>query len=118
MRRLYAVILTMPTLGACAGAMDSRVVLNPAAANVQIVTGAPTGCQPLGDVVGSARVEGNPAEANQQARNDIRNKAALLGATHVEIQTNTSGKAAGMWAPSTEVTLAGVAHRCVVQQGH
>jgi hypothetical protein len=99
-------------LAACAGAMDKRVTLHPEAAQVELRTGRPEGCQGLGDVVGSASVEGSLEQATLEARNDVRNKAAALGATLVDLQTNNDQKKGGMWGARYEVTLAGVAYRC------
>jgi hypothetical protein len=76
------------------------------------VAGGIEGCQSLGDVVGTASVEGDEAQATQEARNDVRNKAASMGATHVALQTNSGERKAGMWRPRYQMTLAGVAYRC------
>jgi hypothetical protein len=105
-------IALLLTLCACSGIQDKRVELNPNAAHVQLVTAPPTGCASVGDVSGVARVEGDDGKAVQEARNDIRNKAAAIGATHVELQTNNSEKKSGAWETSVQVTLAGVAYRC------
>ena len=50
-------------LGGCAGAMDKRVALRPEANRVELMTGRPEGCQALGDVIGSASVEGDKEQA-------------------------------------------------------
>lgn len=97
---------------ACAGSLDKRVVLRPEAARVELVTGQPEGCQSLGDVVGSASIEGDKDQATLEARNDVRNKAAALGATHVALQTSSGESKPGMWAARHEMTLSGVAYRC------
>ena len=99
-------------LGGCAGAMDKRVALRPEANRVELMTGRPEGCQALGDVIGSASVEGDKEQATQEARSDVRNKAAALGATHVELQSTSNERKAGMWQPRYEITLSGVAYRC------
>lgn len=97
---------------ACAGGLDKRVTLHPQAASVEIATGHPQGCRSLGDVVGSASVEGNQEQAVLEARNDVRNKAAALGATQVELQTNNNAKQPGVWSARYEVTISGVAYHC------
>jgi uncharacterized protein DUF4156 len=99
-------------LSACAGSLDNRVTLHPDAARVELVAGGVEGCHTLGDVVGSASVEGDETQATLEARNDVRNKAAALGATHVALQTNSGERKAGMWRPRYQMTLAGVAYRC------
>lgn len=99
-------------LGGCAGSLDDRVTLHPGAARVELVAGGIEGCQSLGDVVGSASVEGDEQQATLEARNDVRNKAAAMGATHVALQTNSGERKAGMWRPRYQMTLAGVAYRC------
>jgi hypothetical protein len=97
-------------LSGCSGAMDKRAKLDPAASRVELVTAKPNGCENLGDVSGIARVEGDDGEAAQEARNDIRNKAAAKGATHVELQTNNAEEKSGAWATSIQVTLTGAYH--------
>jgi hypothetical protein len=99
-------------LGSCAGTMDKRVTLRPEATRIELVTGRPEGCQALGDVIGSASVEGDKEQAMQEARNDVRNKAAALGATHVELQSTSNEKKGGMWGARYEMTLSGVAYGC------
>lgn len=99
-------------LSGCSGAMDKRAKLDPPASRVELVTVNPSGCENLGDVSGIARVEGDDGEAAQEARNDIRNKAAAKGATHVVLQTNNSEEKSGAWATSIQVTLTGVAYQC------
>ena len=104
--------VAVSALCGCAGSMDNRVTLHPEAARVELVAGGVEGCQTLGDVIGSASVEGDEQQATLEARNDVRNKAASLGATHVALQTNSGEKKPGMWRPRYQITLAGVAYRC------
>ncbi|HET7499725.1 MAG TPA: DUF4156 domain-containing protein [Kofleriaceae bacterium] len=99
-------------LGGCAGFREKRVALRPEASHVELMTGRPDGCQALGDVIGSATVEGDKEQAIQEARNDVRNKAAALGATHIELQTTSNERKSGMWHAQYEITLSGVAYRC------
>lgn len=104
--------MAFTALCACAGGLDRRVTLHPQAAGVEIATGHPEGCRALGDVVGSASVEGSQEQAVLEARNDVRNKAAALGATQVELQTSNNGKQPGVWSARYEVTISGVAYQC------
>ena len=108
------VLVSMATLGlgGCTGAMDKRVALRPEATSIELVTGQPEGCQPLGDVIGSASVEGDKEQAMQEARSDVRNKAVALGATHVVLQSTSNEKKGGVWGARYEITLSGVAYRC------
>jgi hypothetical protein len=111
-RLTFLVALIPCVLAGCAGSMDKRVTLRPEAARVELVTSHPEACQSLGDVVGSASVEGNQQQATVEARNDVRNKADALGATHVELQTSSNERKGGVWTARSEVTLVGVAYRC------
>jgi Domain of unknown function (DUF4156) len=110
---LFVVVsLAFGLLCACVGGLDRRVTLHPQAAGVEIVTGHPEGCRPLGDVAGSASIEGSQEQAVLEARNDVRNKAAALGATQVELQTSNNAKQVGVWSARYEVTISGVAYQC------
>lgn len=98
---------------ALAGCASNDVaVLNPQAAHVQIISGSPLSCQPLGDVYGRSTAEGDPEAAMQGARADLRNRTAAMGGTHVVLQQSSSDASRGMWQPAKEVTLAGAAYRC------
>jgi hypothetical protein len=105
-------VAALAVLCTCAGSLDKRVVLRPEAARVELVAGGIEGCQSLGDVIGSASVEGDEQQATLEARNDVRNRAASLGATHVALQTNSGERKGGMWQARYQITLAGVAYRC------
>jgi hypothetical protein len=83
--RLALAPLAALLVGACAE-VPERVVLQPAAENVDIAPDAPseTAYKLLGKVESEAaatRLE----DAETAARNDLRNKAAALGATVVSI---------------------------------
>ncbi len=110
MQRVLATLVVALGLGGCA--VHNVTALKPQAAHVEIVSGTPTGCQPLGDVFGSSTAEGDPQAAMEGARNDLRNRTAARGGTHVALQSSTSDTAMGMWTPAKEVTLAGAAYRC------
>jgi hypothetical protein len=95
-------------LAACAP--SERIPLVPAARSVEIITGEPDRSQFefIGDVEGSAK--GALAEATQNARNDLRNHAAVLGATVVKLDTNTAANAMD-WTGRNQVVLNGRAFR-------
>lgn len=61
-----------------------------------------------GDVVGEAAGK-NVEEAEQSARNDVRNKAAAMGATLVVIDEDTGGMM--LYTDKTKVTLRGRAFK-------
>jgi hypothetical protein len=70
----------------CAETLPERVVLQPGAENVEFAVDTPSasGYQLVGQVTGEAAA--NDLEAAQQAaKNDIRNRAAALGAFLVTI---------------------------------
>jgi len=101
--------LVVLMLAGCAGA--EHVALQPNAEQIEIVTGSVdrNALQFLGDVQGEAK-SSDIGEANQNARNDIKNKAAALGATIVVIDTNTAANAMD-WTGRNKVVLAGRAFR-------
>ncbi len=102
----------VPLLFACAGQLPEKVELEPAAENVEFAFEAPspTGYKFIGQVTGTA--EANDLEAAQlSARNDLRNKAAAMGAVLVTIDEDT-GKAV-LLASKTRVKLVGRAYKPV-----
>jgi hypothetical protein len=107
----WFLLVSVAALGGCV-VPEKRVVVRPEAARVELVTGRPEGCQVVGDVSGSANVEGEKEQAMQEARNDVRNRAAAQGATHVELQTSNGEVLGGVWGPRYQVALMGVAYRC------
>lgn len=93
--------------------------LSPAGARVALVGAAPTGCTRLGEVVGLSRggIRGDassPHDLELGARNDLLNRAAMLGADTVQA-TGREGivthSFAGHARPS-QVRHTGVAWRC------
>ena len=88
----------------------------PGAERVMLVTDAPEGCQFLGEVVGS---QGNwwtddvTSTKNKMvgARNELRNQAYGMGATHVQIMEsrNTQSKVS---FDVTNTTVIGNAFKC------
>lgn len=97
------------------GAFDKRVTLGRDAARVRLQTSIDPACSQLGDVFGTASVEGDQEAATREARNDLRNRAYAMHATDVLLQTTSSSRKAGMWQPRTEITISGVAYRCPIQ---
>jgi hypothetical protein len=69
----------------------------------------PHAVQYLGEVQRTAKSK-NVAESNANARNDLRNKAAAMGATVVVLDTNTAANAMD-WTGRTQVVLGGRAFR-------
>lgn len=88
-------------------------------ARVEIRTDRPTNCKMLGEVVGS---QGNVFSGDfttdrallEGARNDLRNKAAALGANVVQVQS-TLNSTHPYSAGAVKSTLIGTAFSCPVQ---
>lgn len=93
----------------------STAALSPAARNVLPLAAAPPAtCQNLGAVIGQGGgMFGGAYVSNdslmEYAMNDARNKAAALGATHVQLASPQLGGASGT---TTTATVMGVAYRC------
>ena len=104
--------LVFPWLFACAGQLPEKVELEPQAENVEFAfeTPSPTGYKFIGQVTGVA-VSGDLETAQISARNDLRNKAAAMGAVLVTIDEDT-GKAV-LLANATKVKLVGRAYKPV-----
>jgi hypothetical protein len=110
MKRLAA--LAFLTLSACAGGIPDHVELTPQAENVEFAyePPSPTGYQEVGKVTGIA--QGTDTEATTEAaKNDLRNKAAALGATVVTIDQN-QGEAVPL-TNTLKVKLVGRAYKPV-----
>jgi hypothetical protein len=104
--------LLVPMLFACAGQLPEKVDLTPEAENVEFAfeKPSPTAYKFIGQVIGLA--EANDLEAAQlSARNDLRNKAAAMGAMLVTIDEDT-GKAV-LLVNKTRVKLVGRAYKPV-----
>ena len=87
MKRLA--FLVLPLLAACAEQLPDHVELGPAGEQVEFAyePPSPAGFKEVGKVTGIA--EGTDLEAAQSAaKNDLRNKAAALGAAVVTIDEN------------------------------
>jgi hypothetical protein len=88
-RMKYVIPLAFLVLSACAAGIPDHVELTPAAENVEFAFEPPgsNGYQEVGKVTGVA--QGTDTEATTEAaKNDLRNKAAALGATVVTIDEN------------------------------
>jgi hypothetical protein len=110
MRRVL--LLVLPWLIACAGTLPEKIELKPEGENVEFAyePPSPAAYKMIGQVVGIAAA--NDAEAAQEsAKNDLRNKAAEMGAVLVTIDENT-GSAMPL-ADKTKVKLVGRAYKPV-----
>jgi hypothetical protein len=110
MRRVL--LLALPLMVACAGSLPEKVELQPEAENVEFAyePPSPTAYKMVGEVVGVAAA--NDADAAQEmAKNDLRNKAAALGAVLVTIDQNTGSPMP--LASKTKVKLVGRAYKPV-----
>jgi hypothetical protein len=87
MRRLAFFLL--PVLLSCLEQLPERIVLQPAAEQVDLAveTPSPNTFMLIGEVTGMASAN-DPDAAQQAAQNDLRNKAAALGASLVTIDEN------------------------------
>ena len=82
--------LLFPWLFACAGQLPEKVELEPQAENVEFAyeTPSPTAYKFIGQVIGQA-VSNDLETAQVSAKNDLRNKAAAMGAVLVHIDEDT-----------------------------
>jgi len=87
MRRSW--LLGLPLLLACAGQLPESVELNAEAQQVEFATDVPSpnAYKFVGEVTGEAAAN-DLEQAQEAARNDLRNKAAALGAFIVKIDSN------------------------------
>jgi hypothetical protein len=97
---------------ACAEQIPERIVLLPAAEDVAIATEPPgsDGYRLVGQVEGQAAAN-DLDTATQSAKNDLRNKAAALGATLVTIDQDLGQGL--MLESKTKVTMTGRAYKPV-----
>ena len=121
MKLSFAFLLTATLLGGCAA-----TALNPQAARVMVTkTQAPAGCVYVGSVVGeqggsfAGRYTSN-AHLAEGAFNDMKNKAAELGANYVVLEdthagNTVSGDRNGVSGGQTDVTHVGNAFKCPSQ---
>ncbi|MCL2450408.1 MAG: DUF4156 domain-containing protein [Polyangiaceae bacterium] len=100
------------TAAACADNVPEHVVLVPMAEDVYIATEPPSagGYTMVGQVTGQAQAP-ELDSATEAAKNDLRNKAANLGASLVTIDDVTGEPV--LLAGKTKVTLVGRAYKPV-----
>jgi hypothetical protein len=112
MRYLLALALLWSL--ACAGQLPEKVELSPEAENVEFAyePPSPAAYKLVGTVTGVAAGK-DADEAQAAAKNDLRNKAAALGAVLVTIDENTGHPMP--LADKTKVTLVGRAYKPVDQ---
>jgi hypothetical protein len=105
-------LLALPWSIACAGRLPEKVELAPEAENVEFAYEAPSPAayKVVGQVVGVAAAQ-DAEDAQTAAKNDLRNKAAALGAVLVTIDENTATPVP--LADKTKVTLVGRAYKPV-----
>ena len=84
------VLLLLPWLGACAAQLPEKVELDAQADSVEFAYEAPSsaGYKFVGQVVGVG-VSKDAEAAQESAKNDLRNKAAAMGAVLVHIDEDT-----------------------------
>jgi hypothetical protein len=111
MRGIIAVAFLL-SCAACAQQLPEHVVLQPSAEGVEIAAEppSPNSYALVGQVVGVAAAR-DPDTAQQAAKNDLRNKAAALGASLVTIDEDT-GEAIPL-QDKTKVKLVGRAYKSV-----
>jgi hypothetical protein len=112
MRVVLLLLVSVSLMLACAEQLPEHVVLQPGAENVEIAVDAPSSnsYQLVGKVTGEAAAN-DLDSAQAAAKNDLRNKAAALGASLVTIDENT-----GEGIPlqdRTRVKLVGRAYKSV-----
>jgi hypothetical protein len=98
----------------CVGCTVKNVVqLQPEARKVELSTSRPEGCTALGEVFGKSDSP-DSEEALAGARSDLRNRAAILGATHVHLETNNTKPSIGFgkYEGHVEIVLGGQALQC------
>jgi hypothetical protein len=107
---IWGFLLALPV--GCADQIPDHIVLQPAAEDVYIATEPPgsDGYKMVGEVTGQAEAI-DPDVATDAARNDLRNKAASLGAALVTIDRDT-GEPVLLYG-KTKVTLVGRAYKSV-----
>jgi hypothetical protein len=110
--RFLLLPLVSALLSACAEELPDHIVLQPAGEDVEIATEPPSvnGYQIVGQVEG--RAEANDLDTAQQAaKNDLRNRAAALGATLVTIDEDRGEPV--LLIGKTRVTLTGRAYKSI-----
>ena len=105
-------LIALALVAGCADEFPEHVDLVPAGADVEFAAEppGPTAYKLVGEVTGVAAAH-DPEAAQQAARNDMRNKAAALGATLVTVDEDI-GEALPL-REKTKVKLVGRAYRPV-----
>jgi len=105
-------LLFLPWLGGCAAQLHEKVELDAQAENVEFAYEAPSPAayRFVGQVTGAA-VSKDVEVAQESAKNDLRNKAAALGAVLVTVDENTGEGV--LLLDQTRVTLVGRAYKPV-----
>jgi hypothetical protein len=108
----WLTLLASVSLIACAQDLPEHVALQPQAETVEIATEppSPSTFALVGQVTGAAAAN-DPQAAAEAAKNDLRNKAAALGASLVTIDENT-GEAIPL-EDKTKVKLVGRAYKAI-----
>jgi hypothetical protein len=105
-------LLFLPLLSGCAAQLPEKVELDAKAENVEFAYEAPSPAtyEFLGQVIGVG-VSKDAEEAQESAKNDLRNKAAAMGAVLVTIDENTGEGV--LLLDKTRVKLVGRAYKPV-----
>lgn len=97
----------------------ASVELTPAGQNVQVVENVDESCESLGMVFGEggSSWKGGAYYKNssllQYAQNDLKNKAAALGATHIVVKTSNFGHVNGRYGGTvTGANLSASSYKC------
>jgi hypothetical protein len=112
MRRLAFAILSAAALLACAEQIPDHIELQPPGESVEFAAEPPSAgaFKLVGEVTGQAAAK-DPDIAQQAAKNDLRNKAAALGASLVTIDENLGEPV--LLQDKTRVRLVGRAYKSV-----
>jgi hypothetical protein len=115
MMRTATLCLLLALTTAC-GSAPKKVTITPAGQQVQLDMRAPERCAVIGDVYGKFEST-DQEQALRGAKIDIRNRAALLGADHVVLETNNGSTRIDAWSGTVinthyQMLLGGKALKC------
>jgi hypothetical protein len=107
-------VAVLAALGCMLSGCVSNEALSPAGARVAVIRTPMASCESIGYLVGTGGGSvGGGWIANQDligfAINDLRNQAAALGATHVQMEPPQLGQSGGT---TSTATVTGTAYRC------
>jgi hypothetical protein len=110
-RSLFALIVALSGATGCAETLPDKALLDPEAANVEIVSEPPNReiYEPAGEVTASIIGRDNAASL-REAFNSLRNQAAAKGATFVAVE-KVGARSASDLSGRTIVTLTATAYR-------